>query len=311
MVNKRPPITVDRALVALEHGSYWIVGNRATITPTFVRELLARDSNFARHMMLKLAVPLDCSDDELMQRWNRAAEASRGLDLTHAWGSKQRKERFRQLAADREMLAAIQGAVAMNDSPPIDMLAVLVADGSDGSIDALIPHLGGALESGDVRVNWLRDLRTHAADTPRLNALFAELDTTYATRNAKSPALALGVVIGLGALDELWFDFAANSTKVDSFRAPVVQGTVRVDSRTPNWFNVWMSSAGAKGFSGYGVDALPAIDRLGLGPCDPAQLPAWLANTAKKLDVEWIAFAPMTNLRGKKRARLAEWLAGK
>jgi hypothetical protein len=311
MANKKPLITVDRALVALEHGTYWIVGNRAAITPVFVRELLARDSRFARHVMLRLAVPLDCDDDELMTRWNRAAEASRGLDLTYAWGSKQRKERFRELAADREMLVAIQGAVAMNESPPIDMLAVLVADGGDASIDALIPHLGGALETRDARVNWLRDLRTHAADTPRLNALFAELDATYAARNASSPALALAAVIGLGDLDELWFDFGANSTKVDSFRAPIVQGSVRVDSRTPNWFNVWMSSAHAKGFSGYGIDAVPATDRLGLGPCDPAQLPAWLANAAKTLDVEWLPFAPMTNLRGKKRARLAEWLSGK
>ncbi|HEX4454313.1 MAG TPA: hypothetical protein VH143_25795 [Kofleriaceae bacterium] len=308
---KRELITVDRALVALEHGSYWIVRNRAAITPAFVRELLTRDSNFARHMMLKLAVPLDCSDDELMQHWHRAAEASRGLDLTYGWGSKQRKERFRELAADHEMLAAIQGAVAMHDSPPIDMLAVLVADGGDASIDALIPHLGGALESGDARVNWLRDLCTHAADTPRLNALFAELDATYTARNASSPALALGAIIGLGELDELWFDFGANSTKLDSFRASVVQGSVRVDSRTPNWFNVWVSSSGAKGFSGYGVDAVPAVDRLGLGPCEPAQLPAWLANAAETLDVDWLPFAPMTNLRGKKRARLTEWLSGK
>jgi hypothetical protein len=311
MANQKPLITIDRALAALEHGSYWLAGNRAAITPAFVRELLARDSTFARHVMFKLAVPLDCGDDELMARWNRAAEASRGLDLTYAWGSKQRKARFRELAADRDMLAAIQGAVAMNASPPIDMLAVLVADGGDASIDALIPHLGGALESGDARVNWLRDLRTHAADTPRLNALFAELDAIYAARNASSPALALGALIGLGELDELWFDFGANSTKLDSFRASIVQGTVRVDSRTPNWFNVWISASHMNGFSGYGVDAVPATDRLGLGPCDAAQLPAWLANAATQLGIEWLPFAPMTNLRGKKRARLAEWLSAK
>jgi hypothetical protein len=118
MASKKPLLTVDDALALLEHGSYWIAGSRSAITPAFVRDLLARESTLPRHAMLKLAVPIDCGDDELMKRWSRAADALRGLDLTYAWGSKQMRARILELAADPEILAAIQGVVALTESPP-------------------------------------------------------------------------------------------------------------------------------------------------------------------------------------------------
>jgi hypothetical protein len=312
-VAKKPLITVDLALGRLEHGSYWIVGNRAAITPAFVRELLGRDSALPRHTMLKLAVPLDCSDDDLMQRWTWAADALRGLDLTYAWGSKALRARVRELARDPGILAAIQGVVGLTESPPATMLAVLVADGGDASIDALIPHLGGALETRDSRLDWLRRLRTHAADTPRLDALFAELDTTYDERNATSPALALGPIIGIGEVDELWFDAGTCSVEVGSGGASRVQGGVAVDSRRPAWFGAHLSvrQGGDYTFASYGLDASGDDDRYDLGPCVPAELPAWLARAATKLGIAWMPFAPRTSLRGKKRARLEAWLAGK
>jgi hypothetical protein len=140
--------------------------------------------------------------------------------------------------------------------------------------------------------------------------MFAELDATYAERNARSPALALGAVIGIGDIDELWFDFGTSSTAVNSRHASIVQGSVRVDSRTPDWFGVWIAKAGASGFSGHGADTEPIADHLGLGPCIPAELPTWLARASATLGIEWMPFAPRTNLRGKKRARLDAWLAG-
>ncbi|HEY1552213.1 MAG TPA: hypothetical protein VGG28_30510 [Kofleriaceae bacterium] len=304
-------ITVDDAVERLKTDSYWTRRHSAQITPAFVRELLARESRAARHMMLRLAVPLDVDDAALMQRWRRAAEALRGLDLTYAWGSKQRRARFRELAADREMLAAIQGAAGLGDDVPLDMLAVLVADGSDASIDALIPHLGPALDTADDRLEWLRRLRTHATGTPRVTALLDELEARFADRNAKSPALALGAVIGIGELDELWFDFWVNSTAVDSFRASRVQGQVSIDSRRAHWFSLGVSSNRvSSGFSEYGLGMTPAHDHLGLGPCDPAELPAWLARAANHLEIKWLPFEPTSNLRGKKRARLDAWLRG-
>lgn len=307
---KRALITVDLALARLEHESYWIVGNRAAITPAFVRELLARDSSLPRLAMLKLAVPLDCSDDELMRRWNHASDALRGLDVTYAWGSKQMRARVRELARDAEILAAIQGVVAMTESPTPAMLAVLVADGGDASIDALIPHLGGALETRDSRLDWLRRLRTHATDTPRLNELFAELDTTYDERNASSPALALGPIIGIGELDELWFDAGTCSAESDPSRVSRVQGGVSIDSRRPAWFHAHISVGEGSGynFASYGFDWSQAGDRWKLGPCVPAELPAWLARAATTLGIEWLPFSPRTNLRGKKRERLNAWL---
>jgi hypothetical protein len=310
---KKPLIAVDAALAQLEHKSYWLVGNRSAITPAFVRALLARDSKFPRHLMLKLAVPVDCTDDELVKRWNRAADALRALDLTYAWGSKEMRARVRELAADPEILTAIQGVVAMTKSPLATMFAVLVADGSDASIDALIPHLGNALDTRNWRLDWLRNLRTHASDTPRMTALFAELDASYDERNAQSPALALGPIIGLGEVDELWFQAGTSSLESDPGRVSRVQGGVTVDSRKSSWFDAHISvgEGNVYTFANYGLDATRDDDRYGLGPCVPAELPAWLAHAATKLGIAWMPFAPRTNLRGKKRERLAAWLAGK
>jgi hypothetical protein len=192
------------------------------------------------------------------------------------------------------------------------MFAVLVADGGDASIDALIPHLGGALESRDWRLDWLRRLRKHATDTPRLNALFAELDTTYDERNAQSPALALGPIIGIGEIDELWFDAGTCSAESDPNRVSRVQGGVSIDSRRPAWFHAHISVGEGNVFKfvSYGTDWSQADDRWDLGPCVPAELPAWLANAATKLDIVWMPFSPRTNLRGKKRQRLIAWLSG-
>jgi hypothetical protein len=301
--------TIDDALAALGRGSFWFGRTGQGFSPNFVRELLARDSKLARHVLLKLAIPSELPDDELMARWQRAIAALRDLDLTYAWGSKQRRSRFRALATDPAILAAIQGAAAMGEDVPIDMLAVLVADGSDASIDALIPHLGPALDDRDTRLDYLRRLRTHAADTPRVRALLGELDDTYEARNAVSQALALGPVIGIGPMKELWFDISFGSREHDSFNASIVQLHISIDSRSARWFDVYMSVYGVTQFTRFGSNA-PPVDRHGVGSCEPADLPAWLAATAKHLRVTWGDRYITSNLRGAKRSRILSWLDG-
>ncbi|HEY3805221.1 MAG TPA: hypothetical protein VGL61_21575 [Kofleriaceae bacterium] len=302
--------SIDDALKALERGAFWLGRSGKGFSPAFVRAFVAAESRNARHVLLELAVPADLPDDELMTRWRRAVEALRGLDLTHAWGAKPRRERFRALAADPVMLAAIQGAAALGENVPIDMLAVLVADGSDASIDALIPHLGNALDKRDSRLDRLRRLRTHAADTPRMRALLAELDDTYDARNASSPALALGPIIGIGGVSLLWFDARIWSREVYAGHTARVQGTISVDSRRTDWFRVYVSEYGVQGSTRFGSH-VAAEDHHGVGACDAADLPAWLAATAKHLRVTWDDYFLSSNLRGTKRERIAAWLDGR
>jgi hypothetical protein len=306
---KRIDFSVDDAVKALARGAFWLGRQGKAFSPAFVRELVAHEGRNARHVLLKLAVPPDLPDGELMERWQRAVEALRGLDLTHAWGAKPRRERFRALAADPVMLAAIQGGAAMGDNVPIDMLAVLVADGSDASIDALIPHLGSALDERDDRLDRLRRLRTHAADTPRVRALLAELDETYDARNAASPALVLGPIIGIGNVSVLWFDVRlASREQRDSISR--VQGGISVDSRSAIWFHVYLSDFGVQGYTRFDSSG-DATDHHGIGRCEAAALPAWLAATATHLGVRWEAHHINSNVRGAKRTRIVDWLDGK
>ena len=52
-------------------------------------------------------------------------------------------------------------------------------------------------------------------------------------------------------------------------------------------------------------------DELKLGRCDAAGVPAWLAKVASKLGITWGVPYVRTALRGKKRERIVQWLAGK
>jgi hypothetical protein len=116
-----------------------------------------------------------------------------------------------------------------------DWLAVLVADGSDASIDALIPHLDGDMEV-------LERLRTHAADVPHLRSLFAESEAKLRARRAASPALDFARAIGVDDVDVFWFRASLNSRESRRDRVSRYQGNVRVDSRLVRWFSVGISS---------------------------------------------------------------------
>jgi hypothetical protein len=98
------------------------------------------------------------------------------LDLERGVGPKQMHLRFRALAQDPGILAAIQGTVAHRERVDSRWLAVLVADGGDASIDALVRHFDVEAAMRDRQLERLRDLRIHSADTPALRALFEQVD---------------------------------------------------------------------------------------------------------------------------------------
>lgn len=116
------------------------------------------------------------------------------------------RAKIAKLVADKPMLAAIQGTVAHADNTGMTMLAVLVADGSDASYDALVRHIDIAFTSRDRRLELLSKLRKHAARAPALDRLFSDLDDALQDRNATSPARLLGPVLGIGEVELLWFD---------------------------------------------------------------------------------------------------------
>lgn len=304
-VAKRIEPTVDNALDLVETTRFcrWA----RSLPMEVIRGVLAAKSDGTNHLFLRLAVDDVGDDKKLARSWQRALQAIVACSQYDSWGSQTRRSRTRALAKNARLLQAVQGTVAHVESPSDDMLAVLVADGSAASIDALVPHVGKVkLE------RWLR-LRTHAKRTPALDALFAEVEGALDHRAATSPALALGPVIGIGKVDSLWFVASISSDE----RAGTVsryQGDVTIDSRKARWFVVSIVDIagtfdmGAWKQTQFGSGTEPA-DELKLGRCDPAGVPAWLAKAARKLGITWGVPYIRTGLRGTKRDRIAAWLS--
>lgn len=309
MASKRAEPTADEVVDMLESG--YALGKRCRqISVPVIRRVLAAEHVHVNHLLLKLAVPDHLDDTALAAAWERAVQAIVDTGLTQAWGSKSRRERICRVAKDPALLAAVQGAVAHSPNVRLDLLAVLVADGSDASIDALVPHLDPALVHQDQRLERLTKLRRHAARTPALDALFAEIDRTLEARDATSPALALGLRIGVGPVDTLWFHASFGSVELQG-NVSLIQAHVLVDSRRANWFRVSLAQLGR------GADITMTAfnerdvlqDELRLGRCAPAELPSWLAHSAIALKIRWDDTPHISSsLRGARRDQLWTWL---
>ncbi|MFT3692984.1 MAG: hypothetical protein QM831_07575 [Kofleriaceae bacterium] len=271
-------------------------------SPAAIRRLLRRNKRDAEHVILQLIVPLDADDSTVASQYVRGQRVLHDL-RTYVWGTAQKKKKLAGLAADRAALVAIRGAAARGTHVTLSMLGVLALDGEPDSIDALLPHLDPALSKADHRLDWIKGLKKLPITSPAVKKILAEVDDTLAARNAVSPALALGPVIGIGEIDVLKFDCRFHTSgRTD--------GGVQVDSTKASWFHVWVRT----GEFDSGKETSFRNDRviensLKLGACDAKDLPAYFARAqiALKCKFQWIA--PYTNLRGKKRDQLMTWLS--
>jgi hypothetical protein len=261
-------------------------------------------------VFLKLAVPADAKAGVLKAAWQEAVEALRDLaDTKHPIDTETRRDQLTAIAKEPLLLHGIQGVAANTAEVPVEMLVVLAIDGTDASIDALIPHLDLALGSRDIRLERLATVRPFVRETPALATLFAELDAALAARRSTSPALAFGAAIAANKQPTFWFSFLLHSNTRHEIGVPVIQGSVRIDSREEPWFRVEVSKVhGSPDRTKDQVtrfDETQLVDELGLGRCDPAELPKWLAKAAKALAVQWNRFLVRTNVDPR---RIDAWL---
>lgn len=276
--------------------------------PAQVRKLLRRAKRDADHVIAQLLVPLELDDAELVARWKRAQRVLHDL-RTYVWGTAQKKKNLAKLAADAEALDAIRGAAARGKGVTLSMLGVLALDGAPESVDALLPHLDPALAAADQRLDWLDKLSKLPITSPAVKEILREVDATRAARNARSPALALGPVIGIGEVDVLKLDARC-------FAGDAYDGGVQVDSTRASWLYVYVRRfKDVRGVSELQAQTETRNDRLGdnslrLGRCRPEELPAYFARAERVLRCRFEWIPPMTNLRGKKRDRVMAWLRG-
>lgn len=277
-------------------------------SPAQIRKLLRRTKRDADHVIAQLLVSPELGDAELLAGWKRARRVLHDL-RTYVWGTAQKKKNLAKLAADAEALDAIRGASARGKGVTLSMLGVLALDGAPESIDALLPHLDPALTAADHRLDWIEQLSRLPITSPAVKKILREVDATRAARNARSPALALGPIIGIGEVEVLKLDCRC-------FSGRAYDGGVMIDSTRADWLYVYVRRfEEVRGLAELQAQTETRNGRLGenslkLGLCRPEELPAYFARAERTLRCRFEWIPPMTNLRGKKRERLMAWLRG-
>lgn len=231
-------------------------------------------------------------------------------------GSTQRLARLREVATG-PMLGALQASVAFGAEPLPDMFAVLAIDGSEASVDALLPHFTRAVAEQSRLIERLVGLKKDAKPTPAMNAMFAQLDELLHRRNATSPALDFARSLGF-ELETFSIDAYVSSVTLNRPNSrggvPLYQTHLTIDSTSATWFRVNVSCVPGDYSDGessrFGSNRESEHDGLKLGRCEPAELPSWYARAAKRLKTTWNwADVKPRGLRGKKKDQLLQWLS--
>jgi hypothetical protein len=252
--------------------------------------------------LLLLTATDGASDAELPARFVEAIGALADLDSSHRRGGGMHRRKIAGVATRARIVAALQ-AIVVGDAArlPFDWLAALVAEGSEDSADALLPRIDRAFKDGGVAVEELAELRSFASSNVMLG-LCDEIAARHARQLAESPARVLAERMGVA--QARWRLHFASVEMTDSFAR--VSGTLRIDSGQATWFELHLSSGGKNTL----FERTPALvvrcDDLGVGACEPDELPEFLARLAKRMDVHFHATG--SELEPDDQKRVVRWL---
>ncbi len=285
------------------HPTWLFVRSARTLPLNVIREVLPRLPPMPHAVFLREAF------DGSLPSWDAAIEALLWLQSSYGWGSTPMRQRLRAISSNPRLLSALQASVvASADSNERDVpaLAVLAIDGSEASIDALLPVFARALAQRDDALDDLARLETHAGSNPALTAMFQHLTTLRAQRQQASPARQVAQAMGLDGDD---FEVHVSVSSVEARnRVAAVQAHVALDSTRADWFRVSVHRRGLTSFDAQRVWR----DDLALGRCEALALPGWLASSATRLGItwNWKGASMRGSVRGKARAAIIAWLAG-
>ncbi len=296
-----PSRDVDVA-VALELLSWsWYRFARSTekLAVSEIRAVLealeATDERPVAGVFLRSAV--DASSDALLAKtWAAAVNAMKVFESQYAWGSKPKREKLTAISKSPVLLAATQAAVVRAASLPVrdELLAVLVLDAREASLDALMPHFEAAMADRQ-RLSAMLPLEKYARRTPELKVLFARVHAALKALAERSPVAALGQQLGLG-------DFRAQVSLDSTDDTAYCRLTLE-----PEGFEL-MLTRGTKATRF--TDARLDEDELRLGRCELAEAPQWLETSARALKFKWhFSAASVRHLRGKRLTTLMAWLS--
>ena len=320
---RAPPVDIDPrlaadALVQLLDESVWSFARsygrlpRPVVKATL--EVLATRSD-AGGIFIRAYVGAP-EDDELGATWAAALQAVRDLNNVVRFGSAKHRAKIEGVASDPRGLEAARAAAASRASDvPDDILGVLVVDGSDTSLDALLPSLDRALAVGDGALDlFVRLEKLAPAQAPRLRGLLEQAEDAKTSRTRTSPVLEVArAIFGDAAPEPLWFSLTLGSVEQTHGNVSRYQAHVRVDPRKASPFVVSIAEVQPMDMPVTSFDLEHvSSDPLGVGRCDPLEVPGFLARSARTLGVtwRWPAALLQSPVRGVKRDRILSWLQG-
>lgn len=237
--------------------------------------------------------------------WREAVNALKQLESDLSWGSSARRAQMAAMAKHPRLLTAFQAATVAAPRVPTTFLAVLALDGSETSLDAVLPHFDRAMKD-PLQLEALTQLEPFATGQPRLQPMMDHVRAQKSRATQASAVLQLARAQGWVKGDQRF----RVQVRMDGTPRANVWCDLQLDSQSPVDFTVWLSTGvgGNASMVHFGTQGL-IRDDLGLGACGVRELPAWLLTAQRELTLKWNRATARTSfLRGQRLSEFLSWL---
>ncbi len=284
---------------------HWFIARQCR-TPEVIRAVLGHleDRRDAATLFMRASV----TGPEVSEQWVEAIDALRTMEnpeiaRSDKWGSAKRRANIRAIAANPRLVEGVRTAVVgATNRLDIDWFAVLAADASEASIDALLPHVARALDHDGELLDVLLAVVEKAPDPVVLQRLSDALKPVRTSRVTAAGVSALAAHLGV------------TSERVRFHAELFADGHAKICA----WVKLGVD----------GRSALPVVGSLSVGQplhgttASEGDAPEVTALTGQELEASlellraaatssslvWRWCELHTNLRGQRSRRLAEWL---
>jgi len=188
---------------------------------------------------------------------------------------------------------------------------MLAIEGSDASVDALMPHVVRAGVDRGQLLDDLRGLTSYAAKTPAMRALMNRIAGLWRERH--TAVLSVARELGFSGLDAFRFSLsvdAPNPARTDA--PPLFIADIQVDCGKAHWLTISVDDLRPQRGLMYRQDGdavAGSPNQLKLPPCHLRELPEWLALVADRLGGVWGPVASLeSNLDEAHEEALLRWV---